>query len=152
MTTIVFDGQTMAADRMADRQGLKCPITKIWRIANGDVLAVTGRACHAQTMKQWYEAGALPDKYPGFQSDDDKCCTLVVMSHGRISAYYSQPYPVREDGMFTAFGSGRDFAIAAMACGKEARGAIQVASLFDVNTGLGVDWFSVDGSSGHLTS
>lgn len=127
-------------------------MTKIWRIANGDVLAVAGSANQAQALKRWYEAGAEPEQYPKFQQDADMNSQLVVMTRdGLLGCYGSTPYPVREEGrLFTAFGSGRDFAIAAMALGKTAVEAVRVASRFDVSTGEGVDFFGLDGSSGHL--
>ena len=40
---------------------------------------------------------------------------------------------------FVADGSGRDFAIAAMALGRTARQAVALAARFDVYTGGGID-------------
>lgn len=112
---------------------------------------MSGTSNHTEALKRWYESGANPERWPKFQEDEDKASCLIVMTAQGVGAYGTQPYAIHEVGRaFTAWGSGRDFAIAAMACGKSAVEAVQLASQFDVNTGMGVDWFGVDGSAGHL--
>lgn len=44
---------------------------------------------------------------------------------------------------FSAFGSGCDFAMLAMTCGKNAIEAVQLASQYDIYTGCGVDHVTV---------
>jgi ATP-dependent protease HslVU (ClpYQ) peptidase subunit len=43
----------------------------------------------------------------------------------------------------TATGSGRDYALAAMHCGKTAREAVEIACLFETGCGNGVDELEV---------
>jgi ATP-dependent protease HslVU (ClpYQ) peptidase subunit len=45
---------------------------------------------------------------------------------------------------FHALGSGRDFALAAMYLGKNAREAVEIAMEFDLETGKGVDCLEVE--------
>lgn len=43
------------------------------------------------------------------------------------------------DMPFWAAGSGADYAMGAMAAGKDAKEAVEIACRFDINCGLGVD-------------
>jgi hypothetical protein len=56
-----------------------------------------------------------------------------------IETYCAGPYPMRNRSERWAWGSGRDFALAAMHLGKTAAEAVEVACLFQSDCGLGVD-------------
>jgi hypothetical protein len=125
---------------MGVRHGLRTTRTKLWR--EGDkVFAIAGVIALGLVLKDWYQKGADPATYPSWQMDDSNSegACLIVLHAGKVSAFYEGPIPVEVECPFTAWGSGRDFAIAAMACGKTADEAVEIASLFDVNTGNGVD-------------
>lgn len=148
MTTIAWDGKTLAADKMGDRSGLRTTLTKIWRWHGTPqiILAGCGRIDHVVALKDWYENGAIPENYPAFQSNDDKGSTLIVVRGALVFVYQATSVPVPIENCFDAWGSGRDFAISGMSLGLTAREAVEHAAKFDTGTGCGVDAFDVEPS------
>lgn len=53
--------------------------------------------------------------------------------------YEKVPYPARVEDKFTATGCGRDYALAAMFLGHDARAAVEVACALDAHCGNGID-------------
>jgi ATP-dependent protease HslVU (ClpYQ) peptidase subunit len=91
-------------------------------------------------MIAWFQAGEKAEDFPKEQRDkDDWAPLLVIRENGKIHKYERTPYPLKYQDKQFAIGSGRDFALAAMACGKTASEAVEVASMFDSNCGNGVD-------------
>lgn len=141
MTVIAFDGRTLAADKRATTGGgMVRTITKIER-HNGELLAVTGGLDIGLEMKEWYKAGADPERFPEVARKDD--AVLIVIKNRRIYSYASGPYPMEIEARKCAFGSGRDFAEAAMYLGRTAVEAVEIASLFQSDCGNGVDSFDL---------
>lgn len=139
MTVIAWDGKTLAADKRACIGSMIRTTTKIFRV--GDCLVgYSGEACFGEQMVAWFKAGAKVDDFPAAQRDkDDWCGLLVIHPDGKIAKYERTPYPLCfEDGQF-AFGSGRDYALAAMYCGKTAAEAVEVTCALDNGCGNGVD-------------
>lgn len=144
MTVIVWDGKTLAADKMAVQGGLKRPVTKIKKI-NGNLCAISGDWDLAQETFEWFAKGADPEKLPPYYRDkDDWQPMLVITPMGRVIKYERSPYPMEytesvETQGFYAMGSGRDFAIGAIAMGADAIEAVRVASLYCDSCGMGID-------------
>lgn len=138
VTVIAWDGKTLAADKRACNNGLARTTTKIHRV--GDVLvAFSGDAAQGREMLAWVTAGRQVADFPASQRDENKWATLIVVDEHGLSVYEQTPYPIPfEDGYF-ASGSGRDFALAAMHCGKTAAEAVEVACFFQVDCGNGID-------------
>ena len=137
MSVIAFDGQTMAADKRACLGTMIRTTTKIFRV--GDALcAYAGDAAMGEEMLAWFRGGALPDQFPAGQRGDDWSGLLVVRK-GEILKYERSPYPVRFEDKFFAIGCGRDFALAAMHLGHDARTAVEVAIALDSGCGNGID-------------
>jgi len=138
MTVIAWDGKTLAADKRAVASGLISTTTKIRRI--GDLLVgIAGNLSAGMEMLEWIENGREREKYPAVQQNDDRSCGCLVIDGGRILKYESGPIPLVFEQPFFAMGSGRDFAVAAMHCGKSAREAVEIASLYENGCGNGVD-------------
>lgn len=136
MTCIAWDGRTLAADKRASNGGLARRCTKIMR--HGDALiGMTGDWDAAAELRQWWIDGAKPADFPKVGRDDK--ATLVVVQHAGISVYVAGPFPMIQEEQFSAWGSGRDFAIAAMHLGCDAAKAVEVASIFQHDCGDGVD-------------
>jgi len=91
-------------------------------------------------LVQWYENGADPKEWPQCQSTDTWARIIVV---DQIGAKYCERQPafVRIEDPFFAWGSGRDFALAAMYLGKSAGEAVEIACFFDAGCGKGIDVF-----------
>lgn len=139
MTTIAWDGKTLAADKRISFGSLPAVTTKVHRI-DGALVAGCGEAALIQEMLQWLRDGAKPADYPARQRDPKENATvLLVRANGDVRQYETSPHPLVIENEFWAVGSGRDFAMAAMHLGCDARRAVLVASEFDTGTGNGVD-------------
>lgn len=144
MSIIAWDGTTIAADRQATHSGLALSVEKLYRRSAGVILGFTGSLEQGLLLADWYGAGADPDKWPVWQTPMDYTRLVVLNFHvGLLMEYESLPVAqYRKFESPAAFGSGRDFALGAMAQGANAREAVEIASRFSVDCGLGVTSFS----------
>ena len=138
MTVICWDGKTLAADRMGDAGGLRRTTTKIFRF-DGGLFGSAGRGSRAAEMFAWIKDGSDPQRVPPFQLTDEYQDVMVVRNDRTVWIYGQSAYPFRMEDPFHAIGSGRDFAMAAMLLGHDARTAVEVASQFCSGCGMGVD-------------
>ena len=144
MTVIAWDGHTLAADK---RMGTEYPrtVTKIRRLASGELVGVTGYFDRGLALIDWYAAGADPKTFPAFQVDDAKSCELLIVRPGGIVlSLQDWPTPMPLENMQHAVGTGRDFAAAAMHLGCDARQAVEVANALCGSCGNGVDTLTFD--------
>lgn len=139
MTVIAWDGKVLAADKQSTSAGLRTTTTKLRRLLSGEVLAYCGDADSGRAVAEWYADGADPAKWPKCQSDKDDWARLIVGSRNGIKVYERQPYGMPIEDKFIAWGSGRDFAIGAMARGASAVEAVKIAMRFDTGCGMGID-------------
>jgi hypothetical protein len=138
MTVIAWDGKTLAADKRCVNNGLHRTVTKIYRIGDS-LIAYSGDAVQGNQMLQWFRDGADVAAYPASQRDKEDWVVFVVVDASGVRVYERTPYPILIEDEKYACKSGRDFAIAAMHCGKTAREAVEVACVFDVGCGNGID-------------
>jgi len=141
MTTVAWDGKTLAADSLGDQNGLRMPTTKLHCgvLADGVpfILGAAGETAWASMLLHWVRTltvGTLrTEKYPHQCNDgpdrNDPHALLVVGGLGVL--YKVGPMLVRLERDFHAVGSGRDYAIAAMHLGKTAEEAVSIACEFD---------------------
>ena len=138
MTTIAWDGKTMASDTLAtDYWGMKEVVTNKILTGKDFLLGCAGE--HGQIMQWWrgisnFTAQELLDVgYTPYCRDSNDPSMVLVCEHGvfrhvsGIFAKVSRPYH--------AVGSGREYALMAMRLGKSASEAVALAIEFDVNTG-----------------
>lgn len=139
MTVIAWDGTTLAADKRAVNSGLARTVTKVF-VVGDKLVAIAGDYSSGLAMKAWAEGGFVEADFPESQKDKDSWATFVVIdAKKRVLVYEQTPHPlVFEDKHFVS-GSGRDFAMAAMHCGKTAAEAVEIACLFECHCGNGVD-------------
>lgn len=130
MTTIAYDGKTLAVDsRISDNQDT---ITsergkKLFKV--GDKwIAFSGDWQDAMLALDWFRAGEPKDKKPQL----DNLTAFVKI--GSRCYRYEKKLARWEVKAPAATGSGYEFALAAMACGKTARQAIQLAAKFNLTT------------------
>lgn len=138
MTVIAWDGKTLAADKMSCSVGYGYTVTKVHRLADGSIAALAGDGDGAMALLHWLNSERDPDKYPPAQKDNDTS-GLVVQRSGVVWSYGKTPYPQRIECSLYAMGHGRDFALAAMHCGRSAREAVELTCKLDVYCGKGVD-------------
>jgi hypothetical protein len=135
MTTVAWDGKTLAADKQAEINGIKQRVTKIRRLPNGSIVGSSGCAVVGRIYIQWLQVGGpRPDVLDG----DDWCAVLEIKPDGSIWRHEKYGCLLIEED-FYACGSGSGLALAAMECGKTAAEAVVIASKFDTGTGSEVD-------------
>jgi len=142
MTVIVWDGKTLAADKEAGTQYIKCNrTTKIHRLEDGRLMGLAGDAAVAREMGEWVKAGASPASFP------DECRpgrtnsarALVITMDRQVLVYENSPYPILFDGDKHAIGAGTDAALAVLALGHDAVTAVRIASEVCNGCGGGID-------------
>lgn len=147
MTTIAFDGKTLAADKQISFGGLPGTTNKL-HLIHGMLIAGTGSSALIGAMIYWIANGADRDKFPAQQRDEKECASiLVVFQDGSLNQYENTPDPITVLNKQWAIGSGRDFALAAMHLGKTAVEAVEIACLFDTNSGQGVDYMTLEAAA-----
>ncbi|MBI3157604.1 MAG: hypothetical protein HYZ20_19665 [Burkholderiales bacterium] len=137
MTVIAWDGAALAADKRAViGGGIARTVTKIVR--RGDaLLGITGDWDVGAELRAWWIGGADPMQFPVKAREGG--ATLIVIQRGRIFSYVSGPHPMEIEAPRAAWGSGRDYAEAAMLLGCDARRAVEVACELQTDCGNGVD-------------
>ena len=140
MTVIAWDGRTLAADKRATVVGMATTATKIHRLHDG-LVGFSGSGAHAAELLHWFKGERKPEDYPRRDPDSDNGAgALFIASDGRILMYsQAGPFPEIVEDKFFARGAGRDYAMAAMHLGCDARRAVEVACTFDVGCGNGID-------------
>lgn len=142
MTTIAWDGKTVAADSQAQCGDYRIPesVKKIRRVGD-TVYALTGQASMFGPMIAWHQAGAHPDSVPKCSDDDANNSGLMVFKDGRCLRYKAAvPFP-EEVFAPDAWGAGCYFAIGAMVAGDvtgnpiSAETAVKVAIRCNSDTG-----------------
>lgn len=142
MSIVAWDGKTIAADRQGSAGDLRFRTSKIWTLNNGDIVAFTGAIENGMAVAQWYENGADTAAWPASQKGED-WSRLIVVSHGKVFVFEQLPIKQAVLDRMAAWGSGRDFALGAMAMGATAEQAVKIASRFASSCGLGVQAFRV---------
>jgi hypothetical protein len=134
MTTIAWDGKTLAADSQATTSsGTRCRTAKIVRSSKGFVAAGAGSLNAVTPWLRWVLAGMPPEKQPDTLADSSTI--LIVDPRGRAFTFEGSPVRLPLRDKIWALGSGADFALGAMAMGADARTAVKVACRFDVYSG-----------------
>lgn len=138
MTVIAWDGKMLAADKRSTHCGLARTVTKITRHDRDTLLALSGDQSVALEMLRWFKDGCSLGNFPAKARDDEATLT-VVMRGGAVVMYTTGPVPAHIEDRQIALGSGRDYALAAMHLGHDARTAVEVACHFEVHCGNGID-------------
>lgn len=146
MTTIAWDGRSLAADRKISWGGGAMGETRKVhrRDSDGALIGVCGGTGVAQALADWFltgEVGVKPDLSP---TDDDAASGLIIRPDGALWHIYKHGL-VPVSAPFLAFGSGADYALGAMAQGATAREAVAVAIRFDNGSGGEIDVLHAQG-------
>lgn len=145
MTVIAWDGKTLAADRAATNCGYRRTLTKIFRVPGG-MVGFAGDGSRAMALLEWFRNGRHPAAYPDFQRGDDAVGCIFIGERGENLGYLHTPHPEIHLDSFDAIGSGRDYALAAMHLGCDARRAVEVACALDNGCGNGIDTLELGAS------
>lgn len=144
MTTIAFDGKTLAADCQTNMGSVALRTKKLRQFSNGHIGGASGPAGECEAVMDWYEAGAKFADFP--KDEDDKWCDvglLVGIDENHCVYYAASPYgSVIYDIMAT--GSGQDPALVLMRAGYDAVAAVEAVSKTMGCSGLGVDFLRLE--------
>jgi ATP-dependent protease HslVU (ClpYQ) peptidase subunit len=132
LTVLAWDGRFLVADRQATFGGTAIPATKVFR-HNDVLIGVVGDAQEVMAFLEWYKSKDLPK--PTLKAE----FSSYVVSDKKLYKYESMLYPFLMDTPFWAAGCGADYAMGAMAAGKTAQEAVEIACKLDINCGLGID-------------
>ncbi len=142
MTTIAWDGRTLAGDRRGNAAGMAYEVCKLRRTGDGRLLGFSGDIGVGMLMLDWLDrGGARPP-----QQDTERWATVLEITPDGACWCHGRDARWRIEQPFFAIGSGRDFALAAMALGRTAAEAVDLAARFDTGTGNGVDALALEGA------
>jgi len=138
LTTIAWDGLTLAGDRMCSFGATPVPTTKVFSV-KGVLFGTAGLKKDGILFREWIERyDRAPSRKPSL---NENFSGMLIESSGELT-YYGGPdlVPIpMPSGHKWSLGSGCDYALGAMEAGASAREAVEIASKLDINTGLGVD-------------
>lgn len=140
MTTIAFDGKTLAADKQITIGNMRETTSKLYMV-EGKAIGIAGDAVRAMEIISW-----MLKKRKGKKPElgEDECVEFLVVDLKTGQSWVTDnslallPYHAP-----CAIGSGSMAAVAVMKMGFDAVKAVEVASLVDACTGCGVDTINV---------
>lgn len=147
MTTVAFDGKTMACDSCWTYGGAVDTLsTKIIRLSSGALFGTAGQN-DSRAVTALIDKVKTPAQMPSYEALMNVRASvlgLLVLPKGRmfkISTTLTAPEMWDDEmedfgmweisGPFSAVGSGSDLAMVAMDCGKVARDAVRIACKYD---------------------
>ena len=136
MTTVAWRGNLMAADSLANCNGVRITAVKIHRV--GDcVIGFAGCLEDGIAFVKWFGGDRqTPLDFRVFRHDGSDAPDVVAIVAGPDGVErwteHLQPYPIYDE--FFAIGSGAKAALAAMRCGRSAPDAVEIASQVDAGT------------------
>jgi len=143
MTVVAWDGHTLAADRQSTFYGLTVPTVKIRKLKNGLLAGAAGESGRCRELLEWIEEGMVKADFPKGNMAE----AIAVGPSGERPMLFENgcPTPVRIDQRQFAIGGGRDFAMAAMLCGRDSVQAVQIAIQLSSGCGLGINSVNFSG-------
>ena len=132
MTTIAWDGKTLAADTLITENGKR--VGRCEKIGNvgGVLFGVSGGVEWLAAFRGWFLGGMSGDR-PAMKSGDN-IAQAIVIHDGRVLSLVPDGWDVMK-APYYAVGSGCDLALGAMALGHTAEEAVRAACMIDVYSG-----------------
>lgn len=143
MTTVCWDGKTMAADKQMNTGNMKHLVARS-KIRAGQyhgmpaIFGGAGTTVYSDAVVEWLIAG-MPDEHKPEMPQTPDSFTVIVATETGVYGYIDSLRPVPLGQIKWAIGSGGEYAFGAMAAGANAKKAVEIACAFDVNSGMGVD-------------
>ena len=138
MSVVAWDGKNLAADKLMCGNDCTRTTTKIFRVKDA-VIAFTGDIACGLILLDWYKDGCKKEDYPAFQTDKEDWTRMIIADKKGCRFYEKYPIAIEVEDPYSAWGSGRDFAMGALAMGATAGEAVKVASMFCLSCGGGTD-------------
>ena len=128
MTTIAFDGETMAADKQTNGGYIEGGVVKVRKI-NGSVYAATGGLEETEEFFAWVKDGGDKPPMKDFEALEAK---------GKNCWWHGERLMRCKTTIPAAIGSGARFAMGAMMAGADAKTAVNISAKLDPHTGCGI--------------
>jgi ATP-dependent protease HslVU (ClpYQ) peptidase subunit len=138
VTVIAWDGETLAADRRASAWGHVHSVHKLFRLDADRLAGLAGNSARAIEVAAWLARRGPVDEFPE-GAETENVTAIVVHRSGEVLRFENRGTGWLVRDPFHAIGSGADFAVAAMACGKTATEAVEITCRFSSECGNGVD-------------
>ena len=138
MSVVVWDGISLAADRQCTNGEFRFNTQKLFRHQNGTLSAFTGSIDTGLAMRRWYDEGAQRETWPVGQRHEN-WSRLIIATDIAVFYYEQEPEAIPLLQKQMAWGSGRDFALGALAMGATAQQAVEIANQYCISCGFGVD-------------
>jgi hypothetical protein len=136
MTTIAWDGKTLAGDKRANLDGIRMTVTKVRRGRAGNLVGYFGPfAAAEEVFSHLCDGGPRP---LCLDDPNSNVGVLEIDPEGRVWIHETGGCYRIEDPFYAA-GTGQDFALMAMRLGQSAAEAVRLTADFDIRTGNGVD-------------
>ena len=152
MTVIVWDGKTLAADKLAVYNDLRFTITKLYVVeylGETTAIGITGKPAIGERMMAWYLAGA--DEKTFESVSEENFTRLIVARKGKpLLNFEAGPCPITYEDAYSAFGSGSSVAMGAldtmvrMGATPNAVLAVEIAGIRCTDCGHGCDFHTFE--------
>lgn len=143
MTTIAFDGETLAADRGSWNGGVHQAVRKVHRVTAPDgrrfLVALAGDAAFATQVLRWMR-GEIPNPGPCLSDDQNRDAAVVIDERRRVWRLSSRLIYVPYRDKIHAHGAGSEVALGAMMAGADAVKVIRITMAVSDYAARGVDW------------
>lgn len=144
MTTIAWDGKTLAADTLVtwrgNRLGTAPKIAKRGRI----LASVAGSGVIGRALLDWFNTGMCGHPPPAKGHAEEDWATMCLFGlDGVVVLYGPEGWEFVKTKTY-ADGAGGDFALGAMSAGLDAYAAVKIASVHSVSTGNDIMALSID--------
>lgn len=142
MTTIAFDGVTLAADRGSWTGGFHQPGKKVHRVTAPDgrkfLVALMGNAAFATDVLRWLRGGPHPGAC--LAADQEYDCAVVIDEQRRVWRLSGHRLTYREyPGRLHTAGAWQEIAMGALMAGADAVKAVKITMQVSDYAARGVD-------------
>lgn len=143
MTTIAWDGVTLAADRCSWSGCVRRKTRKVFRIKAKDgavcLVAFCGSQAFAVAIMGWMAGKQEKPNCADFGLAPDDSCAVVIDSARRVWTLGNRLQYCRMNEQIFASGGGQEFAWGALEAGATAKRAVEIAIKRSDYAGFGVD-------------
>ncbi len=144
MTTIAFDGVTLAADRGSWSGGFHQHVKKVHRVTAPDgrrfLVALMGEGAFAVRVLRWMR-GEIDHPGACLKDNEERDCAVVIDERRRVWRLSANRLEyVEYHGRIHSAGAGQEFAMGALMAGADAIKAIKITAQVSDYAARGVDW------------